>query len=84
MRAGARPAGEIASCGAGAAGLTPRVDGVQVELRERAGGSVCACRRGGERFLLLGEPRRKTWGAGCAARARFQMHGGVRLGVGNG
>ena len=51
VRAGARPAGEIASCGAGAAGLKPRVDGVRVELRERAG--AASARPGGARRALI-------------------------------
>ena len=99
-RAGARPAGEIAS-GPAAWFLLPgrlqvllvlrrgrgsrsrlRFDGVRVELRERAGGSVCASRRGGERFLLLGSPAEENPGGGCGARARGGTRGGVRLEVG--
>ena len=69
VRAAARPAGEIASCGAGAAGVTPRGGGVRVELRER-GGSVCAARRcAARRFLLLGEPAEENLGLD-APRAR--------------
>ena len=70
MRAGARPAWEIASCGAGAAGLKPRGGGVRVELRERAGAAfarpgVAASANLREALLLAG----KTWGPD-APRAR--------------
>ena len=88
VRAGARPAGEIASWPA-AWFLLPgrlqvllvprrgrgsrsrsRFDGVRVELRERAGAAFCASRRGGERFLLLGEPSGGKPGGPDAPRAR--------------
>ena len=76
VRAGARPAGEIASCGAGAAGLKPRVDGVRVELRERAGAASarpCAAASANLREALLG--RRKSGGWIFGARARRTREG---------
>ena len=69
VRAAARPAWEIASCGAGAAGLKPRVDGVRVELRAARGAAFARPGGARRRFLLLGEPAEETWGAGCASRA---------------
>jgi len=57
--------------GAGAAGVTPRVDGVRVELPRRAGGSVfCVPAARGERFLLLGSPSGGKPGGPDAPRAR--------------
>ena len=70
VRAGARPAWEIASCGAGAAGVTPRVDGVRVELRERAGAAFCASRRCAASAFYCWESRGGKPGGPDAPRAR--------------
>ena len=73
VRAGARPAGEIASCGAGAAGLKPRVDGVRVGLRAARGGSVCASRRcAASAFYCWALPAEENLGAGCVVHRRAE------------
>ena len=63
-----------------AAGRRVVVVGLVVEL---AGQRLRGPAVRGERFLLLGELRRKTWGAGCAARARGRARGGVHPEVGD-
>ena len=88
VRAAARPAGEIASCGAGAAGVTPRVDGVRVELRERAGAAFCVSRRcAASAFYCWESPAEENLGArmrlaSFASRARGRR-GGVHPEVGD-
>jgi len=82
-RAGAAGLAGASFAGRGAGrgrGLTGACDGAG---RGAGGAALRVLAVRGERFYCLGEPRRKTWGAGCAARARGWGCGGARLGVGD-